>query len=206
MGESSDIDLFNNIFLNGELDFWRSGIDRPPQLILDLGANVGYASAVFLSLFPKAFVLVVEPDPANLEICKRNLAPYRDRVKIVEGAVWHTNGQLVLSRGTFGDGRDWATQVRPANPGEEASVAAWDIPTLLEMCPRDEIDILKVDVEGSERALFSQNAGEWLPRVRNLCIETHGTECDQAVAVALAPYRYRYGRTGEYTLYMNIQA
>jgi FkbM family methyltransferase len=206
MKGSSDIDLFQDIFVDGGLDFWRSNIDDPPRLILDLGANVGYASAVFLSLFPRAFVLAVEPDPANLEICKRSLAAYGERVKVVEGAVWHTCGQLVLSRGTFGDGREWATQVRPAGLGEAASATAWDMPTLLAMCPRNEIDILKIDIEGSEKALFSQNVDQWLPRVHNICIETHGAECAQAVAAALAPFRYRTGQTGEYTLYLDIKA
>jgi len=206
MGESSDVDLFQSIFVDGGLDYWRSSLGESPRLILDLGANVGYVSSVFLSLFPRAFVLAVEPDPANLEVCKRTLAPYGDRVKVVEGAVWHTRGQLALSRGTFGDGREWATQVRPAEFSETASVTAWDMPALLGMCPRNEIDILKIDIEGSEKALFSKNVGEWLPRVHNLCIETHGAECAQAVAAALAPYRCRAGQTGEYTLYLNIQA
>lgn len=204
MGQSSDVDLFENIFLNGELDFWRSAVIDPPELIFDLGANVGYASAVFLSLFPRAFVLAVEPDPANFELCKRALAPYGDRAKVVEGAAWYTSGQLFLSKGTFGDGREWATEVRPAGSGESATVAAWDVPALIRVCPRSTIDIMKIDIEGSEKVLFSKNAGEWLSRVRNICIETHGAECALAVSAALAPFRYRLSHSGEYTLYLDI--
>jgi FkbM family methyltransferase len=204
MGQSSDVDLFENIFVYGELDFWRSAAIDPPELIFDLGANVGYASAVFLSLFPRAFVLAVEPDPANLELCRRNLAPYGDRARLVEGAAWHTSGQLFLSKGTFGDGREWATEVRPAGSGESATVTAWDVPSLLRMCPRNQVDIMKIDIEGSERSLFSKNAGEWLSRVRNICIETHGAECAQIVSAALTSFRYRSSSTGEYTLYLDI--
>jgi hypothetical protein len=96
--------------------------------------------------------------------------------------------------------------VRPANLGEAASVAAWDMSALLAMCPRNKVDILKIDIEGSEKALFSQNAGEWLPRVHNICIETYGAEGAQVVDAALAPYRYRSSQTGEYTLYLDLQA
>jgi FkbM family methyltransferase len=205
MAGSSDVELFENIFLGGELDFWRSPLKNSPRLVLDLGANVGYVSAVFLSLFPSAFVLAVEPDPANLAICRRTLAPYTGRAKLVEGAVWHSPGQLVLSRGTFGDGREWATEVRPAGDGEVASVTAWDIPSLLKMCPEGDVDLLKIDIEGSERSLFSQNVDEWLPRVRNLCIEIHGPECGRAVESALARYLYRMVRAGEYTLFLDIE-
>jgi FkbM family methyltransferase len=206
MGQSSDFDLFRNIFLFGEMDFWRSSLCRSPQVILDLGANVGFASSYFLSLFPGAFVLAVEPDPANFEICKRTLARYGDQAKAVEGAVWDSCGQLALSRGTFRDGREWATQVRPPEPGESCSVTAFDMPALLAMCPRNEVDILKIDIEGSEAVLFSGDTGEWLQRVRNICIETHDSECAEAVVGALAPYRYRTGNTGEYTLYLDIRA
>jgi hypothetical protein len=74
------------------------------------------------------------------------------------------------------------------------------------MCPRNEIDILKIDIEGSEGVLFSGDTDEWLPRVRNICIETHDSECAEAVVRALAPYRHRTGKTGEYTLYLDIRA
>ena len=39
-------------------------------------------------------------------ICRRNLAPYGERARVITGAAWHTSGRLVLSRGTFGDGRE----------------------------------------------------------------------------------------------------
>ncbi len=204
MQHSSDIDVLRKIFLRGELDFWHSTKETSVGVILDLGANVGYSSALFLSLFPGAFVLAVEPDPLNAELCRRNLAPYGDRAKIVEGAAWHKRGRLALSRGTFGDGREWATEVRAPRVGETANVVAFDIPELLEMCPRKNIDILKVDIEGSERALFSFNAGEWLPCIRNICIEIHGAECQEAVATALADYDYKTSRSGEYTLYLGV--
>ncbi len=79
--------------------------------MLDLGANVGFSAAYFLSAFPKARVVVVEPDERNLEMCKVNLAPYGDRVMLLHGAVWSRPTILRLSKGTFGDGLEWATQV-----------------------------------------------------------------------------------------------
>lgn len=206
MGPSSDVDLFRDIFLSGGMDFWRTNISRPPQVIVDLGANVGFTGSFFLSLFPSAFVLAVEPDPASFEICKRTLARYGDRAKVVEGAAWHSCGQLTLSRGTFRDGREWATEAYAPAPGVTGNVTAFDMPALLAMCPRNEIDILKIDIEGSEKALFSENTGAWLPYVHNICIETHGTDCAETVAAALAPYRCRTGQTGEYELYLDIGA
>lgn len=206
MKESSDIHVVSQIFVQGELDGWQCTKATSVGVILDLGANVGYTSALFLNLFPDAFVLAVEPDPLNAEVCRRNLAPYGGRAKVVEGAVWHKRGRLALSRGAFRDGLQWATQVRAPQAGETATVVAWDVPALLEMCPRKTVDILKVDIEGSERDLFSYNACEWLHCVRNLCIEFHGPECQEAVVNALAGYYYETSSSGEYHFYLGVRS
>jgi FkbM family methyltransferase len=197
MQSSSDPDAFDEIFVGGELEFSRS-LNCTVRLILDLGANVGYASIFFLNAFPDSFVLAVEPDGTNAEICRQNLAPYGNRAKVLEGAVWHRVTQLRLVRGAFGDGREWATQVRDVEPGEMGDIPAWDIPGLLEFCQGGTIDLLKIDIEGSEIALFSKNTDLWLDRVRNLCIETHGPDCEFAFRHALESYDYEFRVCGEW--------
>ena len=39
--------------------------DHPPKLIIDAGANVGYSSLVFMSNYPSATIVAVEPDKTN---------------------------------------------------------------------------------------------------------------------------------------------
>jgi FkbM family methyltransferase len=197
MQESSDPDVFDQLFIDDELSFIRalSGI----ATVVDLGANVGYASARFLSAFPSATVIAVEPDPGNAGLCRANLAPYGSRARVVEAAVWHSVGSLVLSRGTFRDGREWSTEVRPARQGEMGDVIAYDIDSLIP----EPIDLLKIDIEGSEAALFSRNT-RWLTRVRNLCIEIHDNQCERTVFDALSVYQYAHERCGEYHLFLNL--
>ena len=203
MQGSSDQNVFEQIFVRRDFDV--SGLLDPPQLIFDLGANVGYSAAVFLSLFPGARVLAVEPDPDNAELCSKNLTPYGDRARVVKGAVWHSRTSLVLSRGTFGDGREWATEVREVRGGETGDVDAWDIPSLLALIGGTEIGLLKIDIEGSEAALFSCGTDRWLDRVRNLFVELHGPACEQAVIGALREYDYDCSRSGEYMVCLNLR-
>jgi FkbM family methyltransferase len=205
MGDSSDVDTFDQMFVRGELKFAEALRATRPRLIVDLGANVGYASAFLLSLFVDAFALAVEPDPRNVARCRANLAPYADRARVIEGAVWSRCGQLVLSRGTFGDGRDWATEVREARAGEQADVTAYDVPALLARCPMDMVDLLKIDIEGSETALFSANVDRWIDRVRNICIELHGERCRQAFFEALHNHTFETAMSGEYLVCTNIR-
>jgi FkbM family methyltransferase len=203
MGHSSDPAVFDNIFVENELGFWNN-VSGPVNLVIDLGANIGCASVLFLNVFPDAFVLAVEPDPANFELCRHNLAAYGDRVKVIQAAVWHSCGKLALSRGTFGDGRDWATEVREANEKDVADVIAYDMPTLLGFCPSKEIDLLKIDIEGGERALFSKLTDNWLGQVRNICVELHGRDCHAALISALAEYEYTSMQSGEYMVCLNV--
>jgi len=202
MQASSDPDVFDQIFHRREFDFLKH--IRNPQVIIDAGANVGYVSALFLSEYKHSFVLSVEPELTNHLQCMKNLRPYGDRSQLLHAAVWHTKGELMLSRGTFGDGREWATEVREAHDGEIGDVYAWDIPSLIMMCPRPTIDLLKIDIEGSEIALFSRDI-KWLDHVKNMCVELHGAACEQAFRAATASYRFDELQCGEYTVCLNIR-
>jgi FkbM family methyltransferase len=169
-----------------------------PRWILDLGANVGYSSAYFLSCFPTAQVIAVEPDPDNYEFCCRNLRPYGERARVVLGGAWPTRSKLVLSRGP----REWETQVFAGADGE-ASVEGYDIPSLLEMTGEKRVDILKVDIERSELDLFGDHL-TWLRAIGNICIELHGADCVKVFFAALRDFDYTLQRSGELTVCLNL--
>ena len=204
LGGSSDMSVLRQIFLEEEYGCLRT--ISLPALILDLGANVGYSSAFFLSCFPNATVVAVEPDPENFDVCRKNLAPYADRAKIVLGAVWSKRCKLALSRGTFGDGRGWATQVVESEGKEnEATVEAWDVAGLRRMGGGKSIDLLKVDIERSELEVFGESSLSWLREVRNICIELHGADCQEVFLRALNGFVYHLETSGELTICRDLQ-
>jgi FkbM family methyltransferase len=201
---SSDMDVFNQIFVEDEYACVRRLVS--PRVIFDLGANVGYSSAYFLSAFPDASLLAVEPDPSNFALCRSNLEPYGNRARVLCGAVWSHPGQLALSRGTFGDGREWASQVvEPSETSGVPAVQGWDVPGLLRLVEAESIDLLKVDIEGSEVNVFGPESSSWLPKVRNICIELHGPRCDEAFFRALESFDYEQSRSGELTICTNLR-
>src|SRR5215472_3915980 len=85
LGGSSDMDAFYQVIVCEEYDCLKD--ISCPRFILDLGANVGYSSAYFLTCFPTSRILAVEPDPENFQICRANLAKYGDRAEVLLGAV-----------------------------------------------------------------------------------------------------------------------
>ena len=200
---SSDMTVFNAIFVFEEYASLRNL--EAVSLVLDLGANAGFSSAYFLKCFPKSRVLAVEPDERNLAICRINLQPYGARVQLLQGAAWGENTRLSLVRGNFRDGREWTTQVKPPDDGEVADVQAWDVASLIEMAGGTQVDLLKVDVEGAERAVFGGNPQRWLSKVRNICIELHDLECAAVFFRALAGFDYAMENSGELTICRNLR-
>jgi FkbM family methyltransferase len=204
LGGSTDMSVFSRIFRSDEYACLRD--IASPRLILDLGANVGYSSAYFLSCFPNVRVVAIEPDPGNFEVCRRNLLPYGDRVQMVLGAIWSRRARLVLSRGSYDD----AVQVHEPRGEEKPTVEGWDIPGLLALTGGQEIDLLeidllKIDIERSELEIFGALSLNWLPRVRNICIELHGPDCAAAFRHALADFDYDLSRSGELTICRNLR-
>lgn len=172
---TSDIYVFEQIFVEREYACLDSLANV--DLIIDCGANVGYSSAYFLTRFPEAKIICIEPDPTNFRLLEQNLAPYQDRVKSIRSGIWsHPTGLKILET-PYRDGANWSVQVRESHVGEVPEMTATDIGTLLKESGADKISILKIDVEGAEAVIFANNYESWLSRVDNMVIELHDDSC-----------------------------
>ena len=89
--------------------------------------------------------------------------PYGDRIIPLNVGVWYKDTGLKVIRNSFGDGREWATQVCEVESQQDADVKAVSISTLMKDYFIDKIDLLKIDIEGSEVKLFNKEFDEWLP-------------------------------------------
>ena len=176
---TSDVFVFDQVFYREE--YAPLNRVRDPRMIIDCGANIGCTSAYLLGRFPNSRLVAVEPDSGNIKLCRTNLRPFGDRARSVQAGVWPRDGLLRIERGGFRDGREWSFQVRECAVGEEAEVGAVSISTLLLQEGVKRIDILKVDVEGAERLLFSDGCDEWLDRTDCLAVETHDALCRETV-------------------------
>ena len=192
---STDVDVYRQVLVEEE---YGAAADGHMGTIVDCGANVGYTSAYLLSRFPDARVVALEPFPANAELCRRNLAPYGQRATVIEAAVWSHGGRLVLDHA---GGNEWGVRVRAARAGEIGEIEAVDLPSL----GLNRIDLLKIDIEGSEANLFGGGTERWLPHVSNIAIELHGDECAERFSRAMANYSYTLSHSGELTICREIK-
>jgi FkbM family methyltransferase len=191
--DTSDLAAFRHIF-DGAYDL---ELPAQPRLILDLGANVGYASVYFALRHPTARVIAVEPEPSNVALLRRNVAALPG-VDVVEGAAWQRPGRVSLHDPGKGQ---WGMRVQAEAAGETGNVRAVTITELLKRTNADWVDLAKIDIEGSERELFSENTG-WLERVGALVLELHDRfrpGCRGALddAIARSGVRFRELHKGE---------
>lgn len=196
---TSDVEVFAQIFTLREyrcLDHLKlSG------LIVDLGANVGYSAAYFLSRFPECRVAAVEPYEPNFVEMKRNLLPYSGRVSVFQAAIMPGAARVALS-GNVDPGTEWGISVAPASGGDIKTIT---IPEVMRASGADRIALLKIDIEGAEQQLFEADTG-WLESVDNMVIELHGEACSKAFFAKIAAGRFDISTCDELTVCLKPRA
>ncbi|MDD5217182.1 MAG: FkbM family methyltransferase [Candidatus Omnitrophica bacterium] len=195
---SSDFHVFYQIYVLKEYDVLKD--IRDAGLIIDCGGNVGLSAIWFLNRFADAHVVVIEPDRRNYDLCQRNLEPYGRRVTLKCAAVWPYPAGLIISKA----GHYWARQVREPLDGEKPDTHAVVIDALLKESGFAAIDLLKIDIEGSEKPLFAHPCDPWLRQTKNVVIELHDGEACGLFEKALSAYRYSPSFSGNLTVCRNI--
>jgi FkbM family methyltransferase len=201
---TSDVQVIRQIFLKEEYRELRAEMNM--GRIIDCGANIGCSAFYFLSKYPDAELIAIEPDEGNFRLLQKNLEPFGERARALQAAVWSCDQQLRVDRGHFGDGKEWSYQVRVCHDDEQADVKALSLETILNQFGWERVDLLKIDVERAELELFNSGYDPWLSRTRNLVIELHGLDCERVFLGGMAQYDYRVQHSGELTICRNIRA
>lgn len=178
---TSDIEVFEKVLVNEE---YQSHLNQP-ETIVDLGANVGYASIFFAVRYPESQIIAVEPEPSNFAQLQRNIAAYPN-ITAIQKAVWPSSEPVRIGDQTA---EKWQFQIEQAQPGDGGLVETVTMPELITRFEKKAIDILKIDIESAEKQLFESNASTWLDSVNLIIIELHDnlqSGCSQAFYGALA--------------------
>jgi FkbM family methyltransferase len=191
---SSDLQAFDQVIAGAEYDY-RFPIQ--PEFILDCGANIGLATLFFRSKFPAAIIVAVEPERGNFERLQKNTAGLAN-VHCVNRGIWTRDACLKIEDAwNFGS---WGFVCREVEKEEPGTVKAMGIESLMKQFGRSEIDLLKMDIEGSELEVFSANYESWLPKCKIIVIELHDAYrkgCSKAFFSALVKYDFSVFHRGE---------
>lgn len=166
--------------------------------IIDGGANIGDETARFRVHHPDAVIAAIEPASRNYRLLERNFATDRN-VRLFHGGLWPRSAQLLVVAGPCSQAFTVSEVV--GNDHDQADrVRAFSIPEIMEAMGWQEIDVLKLDIEGAEKLLFTENTAEWIRRVRCVIFEVADHESPgmtQAIYAALSEHRFRSTICGE---------
>ena len=203
---SSDRKVYEQVLINEEyrpvVEIYRQMFKEYPVNIIDCGSNIGLACLYFHWFYPNANFIAIEPFKENAEVLRINLNSNELRnYKVLEAGVWNKTTGLIIDK-SFRDGKEWSIRL------EETDKERTDISgnSLLELIENNEIDILKMDIEGAEKVLFDDPdyAMLFLSKVKCLAIEIHDEfNIREKIYSSLEANNFFYYNTDEITIGIN---
>ena len=193
---TSDVKTFDKIFLEDEYDF---DPEHSPKVIIDAGANIGAASIYFAAKYPNAQIISLEPEKSNFNILVKNSKKYKN-IYCLNKALWHTQEPLYI-KNPEANKESFEIQQQNLSHGMDF-IEGISINKLMANFKINQIDILKIDIEGSEKEVFSQST-EWLEKVGLIFIEFHDRKksgCRESFSKAIKNYVGQIQNKGETTI------
>ena len=177
-----------------------------PKFIIDGGANIGTASIFFANRYPNAKIVAVEPEAGNIEMMQYNLQ-YYPQVKIMHAALWNRETELAIDDPYHAPSSFMTNEISETSLLQKEHTQGITIETLLRDSGFDYIDILKLDIEGAEKEIFSEksNYQSWLPYTKILIIELHDRMklgCSKNLFRAVSWYKYFFMVSGENLIFI----
>ncbi len=146
-----DLAAVHEIFVKKEYDFtYTELLGKKPEVILDLGANIGDSSVFYALQFPHAKIYAIEPNPAVHEKLRKNVAAFPN-VQIRTCALSNQTKKTTFYVGDSHLGS--STKQRKQNT-KEIEVEMCSFTDFVIQEKLDIIDILKFDIEGGEEDLL----------------------------------------------------
>jgi len=159
---------FEEVFFEEEYFFQT---DSPEPVIVDCGSNIGLATLYFKTIYPKAKIIAIEAHPTTFATLQSNIKD--NNLSNVEAlnvaAVGGDEKEISLMFSKPGDLR--STKIREMHGDQELQEIKVPAVRLSTILPGS-VDLLKMDIEGSEDEVIDEIAGK-LKQIKNVILEYH---------------------------------
>jgi FkbM family methyltransferase len=141
-------------------------------VFVDVGANIGSVS-LYVDNFNKVRdsdnkikVYSIEPEPHNLLLLEENINNNpTENITVVNNAIWYEQKNVFITN------RGGNSSIVDGSSAESVEVLAITIQDLIDRYSIDEIDVMKIDIEGAEFDLIVNTPPETLAKIRYLVLE-----------------------------------
>jgi FkbM family methyltransferase len=133
------------------------------------------AAIYFAKKYKDAKIICIEPESANYELLKKNTENYVN-ITIIKAALWKTAGEIFLFDTGLGNdgfmtGENSMVTKTPQRTVKQ-TIETITIDEILDEFHINSIDILKIDIEGSEKEIF-ESCKNWINKTNSIIIELH---------------------------------
>lgn len=194
-----DYATFEEVILN---ETYKIALGFEPKYIIDGGGNIGLTACFFATKFPQATIITIEPDTENYKQLQLNCKPYPN-IHPLKCGIWKNDTHLKIENSHVGNNAFTVTETKEATTD---TIKAVTILHVMEQFKMPHIDILKLDIEGSEKEVFEENFEQWLPETKVLIIELHDEMkkgCSRAVFSTVSKYDFSFNIRGENIIFTN---
>lgn len=161
VSEPGELAVLHNVMVDREYE-----ADGQPLTILDLGANVGFATLFFSCRYPSARIASVEADPRTFARLVRNVSAH-PRVATLNRAISGSEGPLAF----YSSAESIASSLtRRSSEDVSIEVGSMTVAGVMNHFGMERVGLLKMDIEGAE---FDALAAAPLDRVDELIVEVH---------------------------------
>lgn len=200
-GETSDEIVADEIFKAGKYVLPLPE-DFQPKVIIDCGSNIGYSTLFFANVYPDAQIYSIEPEKNNFKFLRFNTIFY-DNIHVINSAIWDKETFARLEETELGEVGYMTVET---GEDDKNSFKTTTLSKIVAENNIEQIDLLKIDIEGSEKEVFgAENVDEWLSKVKVLAIVLHDelrAGASYEFFKAISKYRWNFSPRGNVLLFI----
>jgi FkbM family methyltransferase len=142
-------------------------------VIIDAGAYVGYSSMALSEIFPNSRVYAIEPAKENFDLLMKNCSERSNIFPIYGAIVSSKDANREIRVSDRGAGK-WGFTISASAEGKpvHGSSIGYTMMDLLKLSEAEDVYVLKMDIEGSERDVLLE-AEHWISRIKSILVELH---------------------------------
>jgi FkbM family methyltransferase len=161
---------------------------------------MGLSSLFFTHKFENAKIFSIEPELSNFDLLVKNTKDY-SHIHPINAALWEKDQYLnVIDHGEGNASFQTSDSVLENTISKIQGISMESFMTSNKI---DRIDLLKIDIEGSEFELFNSNNLNWIDAVDHIAIEIHDNIKPGATKLITEKLGNKYNQVqyGEYILF-----
>lgn len=167
------------------------------HFILDAGAYIGTSAIYFSKKYPNAKIIALEPEAENFNLLVQNTKSINNIIPL-KAALWSRSEIKELKDRNTGQWGYTISDTFDETHLLNQKVNCISIDAILKEYKINVIDLLKMDVEGSEKEILENSSG-WIDKVNVISVELHDriiVGCGRAFYLATKDFK-KFKKKGE---------